>query len=161
MRNPSASRGLSLRHFEALLVTILVAGCSSSGKLTMLQAKDQEILPGKIVALSVEPDFSNPYPEVVATVSGKEITGEELVMRQVYSELRRRGDIPTYLSVVLLVDGGDDAEKPIEGLVNDRLLKLAVVRLGLLPPVSDGADATKTNHPRHTARTGAAAIRGV
>ena len=62
MWNPRASRALSLRHFRALLVAVLVAGCSSSGTLTMLQPKSQAIPPGKTVALSVQPDDPNPKP---------------------------------------------------------------------------------------------------
>ena len=62
MWNPRALRRLSLRHFGALLVTVLVVGCSASGTLTMLHPKSQTIPPGKTVALSVQPDAANPKP---------------------------------------------------------------------------------------------------
>lgn len=44
----------------ALLLIVLVAGCQSSGTLTVGQVKSSAIPPGKTVALTVEPAIENP-----------------------------------------------------------------------------------------------------
>ena len=62
----------TLRVISIVMVTTVVAGCSSSGTLQMKQASTQTISPGKSVALSVEallpPDAGSELREEAALV---------------------------------------------------------------------------------------------
>ena len=80
----------------------------------------------------IEPRIKNPYPDVVARVNGEEITGKELLANQIGVELEQRGDIYGFHRAVLIPSTFGSRIRPLETLVDIRLMEQAAVRLNLV-----------------------------
>ncbi len=139
---------MSVKLLLAIVPVMLLAAACGGGdgetddallSIERLEFENVELQPSDVF----EPSFPNPYPDVVATVNGEEITGDALVFQQMWLELVRQRttefDAPLQSPWMADIESID----PLEALIEDELLDQAVARLGLLPTYQDAVEYTR------------------
>ena len=126
----------------AAVPILLAAACSGGDGLERIQRLNLEDVDLQPIDL-FEPSYPNPYPDVVATVNGEDITNEDLAMRQVSWELARISASEAAETLGEAALAHIKSNDPLESVIDDALLRQAVVRLGLLPTYEEAVDYTR------------------
>ncbi len=110
----------------------------------------------------VDPSVPNPYPKVVATVNGEEITGDDLVVMEISRELERRGILKLDDSSLQHALEYSTAIGPLDALVEFALMRQAVSRLGLLASEEAAIEYTRGMEITYlNSKEGAANLEGI